>query len=218
MVLSAVICRAHSDYGAGNPDAEELLERTSAWVDQLDLRGEMEPSEHKLIDAKIGTLRDRERINATWQTEGLAILAWGLKLFPFPSLDKLVDLYELTDAFYFLNDEAMDVIRSAALRSEHELEACRELFYAVHCRLRQFARNRHTHDMRHWIEPNWIETLKLDNIFAVDGDLLVGSVPLIDSQEEVWQRMEFATRERHRAAIWLIGEQWPTYCDFPVDT
>ena len=48
----------------------------------------------------------------------------------------------MAESLWFLGDDAADVVDTAQLLSPAELEACRELFYAVHCRLTDFRRHR----------------------------------------------------------------------------
>ena len=140
LILSAIVCRSNSDHDPTNPDAIDLWNRLKAWVESLDLASEIEPAEKEMIYAPLGSLDKRKGTRASWNAEGLGILAWALGRFPFPKYGEKVDSYELTDSLVFLAEEAAEIISSAELRPRAELEACRELLYAIHCRLREFQR------------------------------------------------------------------------------
>lgn len=218
MVLAAVACRSLSDHDPENADAQDLWQRLKDWIQSLDVDSEIEPHETQIIYNPLGSLSDQEKLAGAWGVEGLAILAWALGLLPFPAHDQQVDPYEVTDALALLNPEAADIINSADVRISKELSACRELLYAIHCRLRQFNRDRSFHDISQWIESEWLQTLGIDSVLASNGDLAVGGVPLTESRESARRSCESVTFERHHAAIWLMGEYGPIYSKVPVDT
>lgn len=218
LILSAIVCRSNSDHDPTNPDAIDLWGRLKTWIESLDVAAEIKPAEKELIYAPLGSLDDRKRIQATWQAEGFGILAWALGRFPLPKYDQKVDPYELTDSLAFLSEEAADIIKSAELRPRAELNACRELLYAVHCRLRQFFRDKQARSIAAWIEPPWLETLEIESPLGTTGDLRVGDVEIADAHEDAVRQHEWAVCERHRAAIWLVGEAGPLYSEVPVDT
>ena len=142
----------------------------------------------------------------------------GIGRFPFPKYGQKVDPYELTDSLAFLTEEAAEIISSAELRPRAELEACRELLYAIHCRLREFHRQKKARSIAHWIEPTWLETLGIESPLGPMDDLRVGDVEIAAADETTVKQYEWAVCERHRAAIWLVGEEGPLYSGFPVDT
>ncbi len=218
MVLAAVACRSFSDDDPKNSEAQDLWQRLQDWIGSIDVVSELEPHEITVIDKPLGTLSNKEKIDGTWRVEGLAILAWALKLLPFPAFDRQVDPYEVTDAVALLNPEAADIIDSAELRPKHELTSCRELLYAIHCRLRQFRRERLSRNIEDWIECEWLRTLGIDSPLAANGDFAVNGIPHSENSEALWRSCESFISERHRAAIWLIGEYGPSYSEFPVDT
>lgn len=218
LVLSAIACRSNSDHDPTNPDAIALWNRLKTWIESLDVASEIEPAEKEMIYAPLGSLDNRKRIQATWRAEGLAILAWALGRFPFPKHGEKVDPYELTDSLAFLAEEAAEIISSAELHPRVELDACRELLYALHCRLREFQRQKKARSIAHWIEPTWLESLGVESPIGPTDDLRVGDVEIAAADEEKVNQYEWAVCERHRAAIWLVGEEGPLYSEFSVDT
>lgn len=218
LVLAAVACRSFSDHDPNNPEAIDLWERLKFWVDAQQLGEEIEPSEHALVFAPLGSLTSQARISGTWRVEGLAILSWALGLQPFPPHDSKVDPYVVTDNVALLNEEAADIVKSAHLRPTNELQACRELLYAVHCRLRQVMRERMPHDIRHWIESEWIKALGASAVLHQSGDLAIGGKPVFELERDAIATCESTICERHRAIIWLVGEGGPVYSQVTVDT
>lgn len=218
MVLSAVVCRSNSDHDPANPDAIDLWERLKRWVERLGLDGEMEPAERDMLYAPLGSLDEKRRIRATWDVEGLAILAWALGRFPFPAHDEQVDAYELTDSLALLSDDAFDILQSPELRSADELDACRELLYAIHCRLREFLREGAARGISHWIEPDWLRLVGIESPLGPQQDLRIGDVEIGQAEEDKVRQCEWAICERHRAIVWLVGEEGPVYSQVPADT
>ncbi len=218
LVLAAVVCRGDIDSGADQPEAESLHRRVLEWLTKWNLWNEITPSEEKMLRTPLGTLEAEDVVRATWYVEGLAILAWTLNYFEYPKHDKKVDPYAVTDALGFLSEYADDVITTAELRSPAELEASRELLYAIHARLRDFARNRKPMDFTRWVEKTWLDRLRLDaSQLIVHNDLAIDGKTISEVEEDRLQECEWITRERHRAIIWLV-EAYPSYSQTPVDT
>ena len=218
LVLAAVVCRASIERGVGDPDAESLYGRILIWLNGLNLWDEVEPSEEAMLRTPLGLLETRDVIQAGWYVEGLVVLAWALKYLEFPVYGEQVDAYAVTDALWFLNGAAEDVITNAELRSPMELEACREFFCAVHSRLRDHVRNNVPRDFTHWVEEEWLKLLRTDAgaLFA-QNDLAIDGKPISEINDERLQEFMAVTLERHRAIIWLF-EGYERYSETPVDT
>lgn len=218
LVLSAIVCRSNSDYAPENPDAIDLWKRLLNWVEELKLEEEMESFEREMLYKPLGKLEKKERIVGSWRAEGLAILAWALDCFDFPKHDEKIDPFEVTGSLWFLDENANEVIKSAKLRPTKELSACRELLYALHCRIREFQRNKSANNIKDWIEPAWLQTLRIDSPLGPKYDILIGDGELSMADEENIQLTESIICERHRAIIWLVGEGGPLYSEVSVDT
>ena len=218
LVLAAIVCRAFIDSGETDPDAISLHEHILSWLTRLNLWDEMEPSEEKLLRAPLGRLASADVLRATWLVEGLAVLAWAIGRFDLPLCDEQVNPYAITDALWFLSGDAADIIGDAVLRSPAELEAYRELLYAIHSRLRDFTRHQIKDDFIHWINPEWLAYL---NMTATDlvarGDLSIDGKPIWETEKGRLREVLSITSERHRATIWLMGEQ-TNYSEITVDT
>jgi hypothetical protein len=213
-----MVCRGAIESGAGQPEADSLHDRTLAWLTKMSLWDEVESGEEKILHAPLGKLEMKDVIRATWYVEGVAVLAWDLNLVEFPRHDEKVDPYAVADSVWFLSEDAGDLVRTARLRNPTELEACEELLYAIHARLRDFIRNGGRKDFTSWVDKTWIDVLRLDAAhLIVDSDLAIDDKPLGDAEDNRVQECVNITFERHRAAIWLLGE-YPVYSQTPVDT
>ena len=218
LVLAATVCRGHLDSAPADPEARSLHARLTEWVSSVGIEDEMEPPEEAILRASLGELTPQQCFDATWAVEGLAVLAWALGQSSLPKHDEKADPYEVTDAVGFLADDAAEFATTASLRSKNELEACRELLYAIHCRLREMARKGHRIDFDKWIEPEWLALLKIDEPrLVIEDDLAIHDQPLSRIDKHTLWLCESIIRERHRAAIWLIGEH-PAYYGFSIDT
>jgi hypothetical protein len=218
MILAALVCRCNSDHDPTNPDAVALWERLKQWLDGLDLGNEMEPAERDIIYAPLGSLAEPLRIRTTWQAEALGILAWALQRCPFPQHSQKIDPFELTDCLDFLHEDAAKIIRHPKLLPRRELDACRELLYAMHCRVRAFLRDKDARSVADWFEPEWLEILGINSPLGRMGDLTIGESELHESAPQNVNEFEWAVCERHRAIVWLVGEGGPLYSEVTADT
>jgi hypothetical protein len=218
LILAAVVCRGSIDSGAGDAEAESLHKRIPEWLSELGIWDEVEPSEEKVLRAPLGGLAANDVIRVTWYAEGLAVLAWALNRLEFPRHDEKVDPYAVSDSLWFLSEDAAEVISTAKLRGPTEFEACRELLYAIHCRLRGVIRNKRQENFTSWLKRAWIDTLRLDAAhLIVHNDLAIDDKAIYEVEDTRLQECEWVTCERHRAIIWLLGG-YPIYSQTPVDT
>jgi len=215
--MSALACRCHIDFGPEDPDARQVHGRLKEWIAGVDVRDEMEDDEGAVIFAPLGKIRKRDRTRFSWYAEDLSILAWAMNRFSFPPFDRKVDPFELTDALAFLSPDAAGLITEANLRTATELQACREFYYAIHCRVLQFRRNRQGRDIAHWFEASCLKTLGVDGLLSAGNDLLVEGRPLEEVGERELEDLSAIACGRHRAIIWLTEEPG-VYSSTPVDT
>jgi hypothetical protein len=88
----------------------------------------------------------------------------------------------------------------------------------VHCRLREYLRTHSAKSIAHWIEPEWLRVLGAESPLGPQHDLRIGDVEIAHAQEEEIKQCEWAVCERHRAIVWLVGEEGPVYSQVPADT
>lgn len=218
LILASLVCRGSIDTGAGNAEAESVRSQILEWVNALGLDRDLEEHERSTLHAELGRLEPRDVNEATWDVEGLAILAWSLGVRDLPRHDEKVDPYRVTESVRFLSDDAADLVRSAKLRSARELSAYRELVYAIHCRLRGFIRNRQGKDFAVSVDERWLRALNLDKrVLIVSGDLSIDGLEISRAEEGRVEDCEWITFRRHKAAIWVLGG-YPLYSQVSVDT
>jgi hypothetical protein len=218
LVLAAVVCRGSIEHGVGHPEAEAVYSRLLDWLTRIDLWDEVEPSEMKILQKPLGALEQEEVNQTTWDMEGLAILAWALHQIELPSHDQKVDPYDLVDLVGFLSEDAEELIRTARLQTLTELEACRELMYAIDARLSDFIRHRKKKDITHWVDLTWLAALGLDATdLIVDGDLAIDGKAISEVEFSRVRECSSIIYGRHQAIIWLV-EGYPLYSETPVDT
>src|SRR5690349_17089946 len=127
LVLAAVAFRGFLEDGVGDPRAEKFRADIWNWLVRLKVDREFEPAERQVFHSPLGSLTPQERANATWRSEGLAILAWALQLCELPQHDQQVNPKELADKLGWLDDNAEKLIGSLSLRSAGEIRTCAKL-------------------------------------------------------------------------------------------
>jgi Domain of unknown function (DUF4272) len=203
LILAALTCRGSLD--TEGSDASAMNARLRQWFERLALGDEADESERALMAAPLGSLEPAGAVRATWNAEGLAVVAWALRRFALPPHDTKVDPFEVTDAVGLLSDDVW-LLDQPELRSAEQLTALRDVLYGLHSRLTDFRRHRTTKDARTWFEPAWFEALQLVSPFAVDGDIALDGRTLAEASERHLEECLWITAERHRASIWLVGE------------
>lgn len=78
LVLSAAIARGFIVHDAGCADAERLRDRLRTWLREAGVDGEIEDDERLLLEIPLGQATPQTIADTTWQSEGLAVLAWAL--------------------------------------------------------------------------------------------------------------------------------------------
>ena len=233
MVLAAIACRAdlERDLDAGVHDLhanEQARHRLVRWVNESDLKSEMEPEESQFLRTPMAQADERAVINAGWRTEGLAVLAWALQLFELPPYDTGTDQRALVRSIGLprpISEE--DPRRSATLRPPSAIGRYASHMTIVNWRLRQF-RSSHDSDLYHQAiqifpsgrtgigqpmdfvrylqshpcyKETWLEGLRLK-----DGDLALGDTAIADAPADVIERCGSTAVERQIAAYWLRGD------------
>lgn len=216
LILSAVVCRASLEWYTDEQYQQETATHIREWLDELGLWPHVEPSEEGILRAPFGETQ-RLRVQGTWFVEGIALLSWALRRGEFPPHDQKVDPIAVTNALDFLHPDAAHLLTSPPLRDLNELRAAREWFYDVHCTLRGFLYHGGDGHLADWI-GEYLAILGIDPGAVMCGKgLAVDGGPLAGADRKRLEQWEWVIQERHRAAIWLVGE-YPRYTELPVDT
>jgi hypothetical protein len=216
LILSGVVCRASIESYTDEEYKRETADDIHEWFDELDLWPYLEPDEEQIIRSPFGEMPRGAEIQGTWYVEGLAVLAWALRRGEFPPHDQKVDAIAVTNALQFLDPDAETLLISPTVRDQAEPQAAREWFYDLHCKLGGFLRHGGDGRLASWI-GDYLAILGIDpKLVMHDGRLTVDGKPVGEANRRRLEEWESVIRERHRATIWLVGEQ-PLYTELSVD-
>ncbi len=202
--LSALVCRSFIDE-PDNDECKKLQSRIKTWLAEVGAEVELELWEADCLNAELGTLDPQVRVNATWTSEGLAVLAWALDLFDLPSHDECADPQEVSAAFDFLHPEAADLHTEGQLKSPEEIEAATSRAFAIHWRLRQFSLSNAPLNFAEFAKTAWFGPLNIENIALRENDLALGEEPIAKAPADILRLATSIAMERHKAFNWLQG-------------
>lgn len=213
-VLLAVAYRASMESAAGDPEAADAQREMLKWVQRV--QDEIETREYDLLRAPLGTLERQAKIDASWQGEGAAVLAWALRRYELPAYDTSAEPSEVAERLGFLHEHDVP-LRSSDLRPLEEIDECREKLFAVHWRLREFWRTGERVDFVRVAREAYFGPLDIGGLPLIDGDLAIDGKALPDvGNDRCLECLEIAS-ERHRAANWLAGTEI-AYSEVTADT
>jgi len=217
LVLSGIVCRSAIEGDAGNPKAEAFREDVLSWTRDIGLVEEAESNELALLECKLGGLSDRQRIDASWRAEGLAVLAWALGRCQLPVYDKRADPYPIAQALGFRETRRDTVLAVPGLRSLEEISDLADTLFTLHWRMRQYSLDRKPMNFGEFANTAWFGPLSLMGLRLVSDDLEVRGAPVWDASEEDWSEVLSIARERQQAANWLTGQEL-VYSQVTCDT
>jgi hypothetical protein len=217
LILSEVVCRASIESSTDESYKRQTAENIREWLDELRLRPHLEPDEKKILRAGFGKMPRRLQVSGTWYVEGLAILAWALRRGEFPPHGRKVDPIAVPNALDFLHPDAEKLMKKPTLRDAAQLDAAREWFYDAHCTLRGFLNGNGDGHLAEWIGLYLAKLGLASKAVKYGRSLRFAGRPLREAEREDLEEWEWVIRERHRASIWLVGEE-PLYTELPVDT
>lgn len=205
LVLCAVVCRASLEQEPSAARAEELRERLLAWLTANDLGGELEEHERELIEADVGSLPRQRAIDASWRSEGLAVLGWALGGYDLPAHDEQADPQEIAQSLGFLEDGPARGLDGPRLRDGAELERLSRRLMCLHWRLREFTSRPGVLDLKKTAGLAFTAEVDLEGVPLLDGDLALRGAPISACEPEVVTECASIAFERHQAINWLAG-------------
>jgi hypothetical protein len=217
LVLSAVCCRSAIEDDAQNAEAETFRREVLEWLHDVSAIDEAEPEELALLSAPLGSLNERQVIDASWHGEGLGVLAWALARYELPSYQQTISSPDAADAIGFMTLDAAELIGNAVLRRPEELEELAERLLALHWRLVEFSMQPEHMDFMSFARTAYFGPLDVEGLEFVRGDLAIDGRPLMDVGEARWRECLSIARERQQAANWLCGQE-TLYSDVTCDT
>lgn len=205
LVLSAMSCRGLIEKDAHNPGAEKLRQEVVEWLVRIGVAEEMESSETALLSTPLGKLDRKSTIDATWQSEGMIVLAWALHYVEPPPVHVECEPTEIAHQMGFLRDRENTPLEIPRLRDPAEIEMWADVYLTLHWRLRQFSLHPGPMDFVNYVSACYWGPLRLDHLEILDADLAIDGVRIDKVEYAAFRRLLRITQERHQAFNWLLG-------------
>jgi hypothetical protein len=205
LILAAVSCRALTEKDAGKPGAEELRQGLLPWLDAVGATDELEPAEIDLISTPLGELDPKTRLNAGWQSEGMAALAWVLGYAELPPVHVQCEPSDIANIMGFLDDRENTPMHSPRLRDDAEIDRLRDTCLTLHWRLRQRSFDPAPMDFVAYVAACTWGALRLDDLEILNNDLAIDGVAIDKLNDNKYHEVLSITQERHQALNWLLG-------------
>lgn len=217
LVLGAVAARAMLEQDP-HADREERRQWLLRRVEGLGLGAELEPAERRALETPAGRLAQRQTIEGSWRSEGLAVLAWALGMFEPPAHDTSVNLWELiSQRMELIGDHRPLVLSAPRLRPPEELKRMERRLFVLHWRLRDFSLRPGPMDFAEFARTAWFGPFDIQGLPLADGDLAIAGLPIAEADEERVHESQSIAMERHQAINWLLGRH-ETYSQVDTST
>jgi len=219
VVLSVISCRGVVEGDKANSQGrEDLVKRSRDWLFGLGVENELSAWERGILETPFGDLTSRDRINASWLSEAMTVLAWALGKIEMPAYDEQCDPADVANSLGFIEDASETVLKFPVLRATAALNEYNEFIYNIHWRVRDFSINQNAYDFESLARKAWGEPVLRHGLKIAEKDLCVGGVPISQADERDWRTLSSITRERHRASNWLIGYASEDFYEVTTDT
>lgn len=217
MVLSAVSCRGAIEKEADKPGAEELRKRILPWLEQIGVADELEPHESGLIATPLGQLDQRRSIDASWRSEGMAVLGWSLYSAELPPVYTQCDPAGTANFLGFLCGRECTPLRSPKMHDAAEIEMWADTYLTLHWRLRLLKSDPGQKDFVSCVRECKWGPLRLDLLEIKDDDVAIKGIRIDKLDLDTRQTIVSIVQERHTAFNWLLGFE-SVYSEVTVDT
>jgi hypothetical protein len=218
LVLSVVSCRGFADGNSVDEDAEDIVKRSHEWLHTTGLSTELNEWERRLLDTPFGCLDDRDRINASWLSEAMVVLAWSLGKTEMPDADKQCDPAKIANRLGFLNEQDLTALKAPRLRAAEELNEYNNFIFDVHWRIRDFSLFKRSYDFEALARKSWGDPIQKFGLELMEKDLCVAGLPLTQAKEVDVRTFTSITQERHCASNWLVGYASEDFYEVTTDT
>ncbi len=201
-ILAAVAARASMEQAL--PEHGQLAPLWD-WLDRHSLWDEAEPAERDLLRTDRGKLTERQVVDGSWRSEGLAVLAWALGVYELPAHDIQADPKAVTDAVGLFLDVLPPRVFRPALRSDEDLDWMHGRLLGLHWRLRDFSLRPTGMDFTRFAASCWFGSFDLTGIAVVELDLAIAGAPIARADVRSVRACSSIAVERHHAINWLRG-------------
>lgn len=105
-----------------HPRSKSLCCQLLPWLDQLGLGDQVEPLHREILNTPRENLSPKDRAEAYWRGEAALFLGWALELFDKPESNVTIDPGPLSRKLRILQPTAADLLSTAKLRSQVEID------------------------------------------------------------------------------------------------
>jgi hypothetical protein len=217
LVLATVACRGLIEKDAGKTGAEDLREQLLPWLETIGAAEELEPSETAVISTVLGGLDAKTRVDASWQCEAMAALAWVLGYAELPPVHLQCEPEDTANSMGFLDARESTPLHKPHLRDSLEIDRRRDTYLTLHWRLRQQSIHPGPMDLVAYVRECTWGALRLDELEILDNDLAIGGVKIDKLKNAKYREVVSITQVRHQALNWLEGFE-QIYSQVTTDT
>ena len=219
LILSVIACRGIVEGDKQDPDgAEKLANRSYQWLLTLGLEPDFSDWERIVFNTPFGHLSDQDRVNASWLSEAVVVMAWALGKIDLPAFTEQCDPAGSANSLGFLQPSETTALNSPKLLPPEALQEYNEFIYNVHWRIRDFSINKKGYDFESLARKAWGEPITRHGLTLSENDISLNGVPLSKPAESEWRPFSSITRERHQASNWLIGYASEDFYEVTTDT
>ena len=205
LLLSYLSWRAIAD-GDTNVRAHQLARQIPFTLRQPEFEGlNLDAAEKRFFSTPFGTLKNRERTEASWLIEGLAVLSWAIGKCDLPPFHQKIEGSKVSIAIGLFQPDSLERISAAAIRNPDEVESGAITYSALCWRFSEQAKNPQPVDFAGKLkDPNGPHLL-VDGIPIKDGDLAIDGSPICEVPAERVAEVASVVFQRYKAFRWLLG-------------
>jgi len=205
LVLAVVTARGQIERDDDKARGEEHRRDICHWLDHLGVAREIEPSEHALIRAPVGSLDQQSMIDAVWRGEAIVPLAWSLGRAELPRYDEMCNSFDVAKRLGFLREGPNTALARPSLRPIADIAHWANTYLTLHWRLRQFSISHDRIPFADYVAWATWGPLTVAELDLIDGDLAVQGERIDRISRDQYDLATSIARERHQAFNWLLG-------------
>lgn len=206
-VSCALAMRAQIDRHADAGAALAITMLTRAWLAEHRFDAALDAEEATALAAPPGSLDATSLERFTLLGEALGVFAWALRRQPLPPPDQAIDAADTAAALGFLHADGAALATGARLRDREATARYADIAGALHWRARNQIVAPGSIVMSRWRSDahEWPEDVTAAQF--VDADLAAHGRAITSLGNDELLPLLQRCAERHRAALWLLGQQ-----------
>jgi hypothetical protein len=205
ITLTTLAYRGILEPHAADPDAVAFWNQLRGWYYSLGIEAEAEPEEAAVLNAALGRLQPQQAINASWRTEGAAVLAWALQCYELPAHDANANIDDICTGLGFMRPAEETALSTAQLRPAAAIEQYGSVALTIHWRLREYSLRPQALNFVEFVRGAQWGPLSLEGVVVSDHDLAIDGQPINEADKQAVRVAQSTAQERHQAVNWLMG-------------